>query len=60
MSKYVIRALHSSRRTKNDRKQRPQAHKKDVKIYIRDSPHFKVDDLGDGSNLHPFRGLGSY
>ena len=51
-------ALFSVRETKNDRKQGPQAPKGDVKICLREYPHFGVDSLVDGCNLHPFRGLG--
>ena len=57
---FFIRALYSARGTKNDRKQRPQAPKGDVKICMQEFPHFEVDSLGDGCNLHPFRGLGSF
>ena len=32
----------------------------DVKICMRESTHFEVDGLGDGCNLHPFRGWGSF
>jgi len=55
-----MRASYSARGTKNDRKQRPQAPKGDVKICMQEFPHFEVDSLGDGCNLHPFRGLGSF
>ena len=56
----MIRALNSARGTKNDMKQRPQAPKGDVKVFMRESPDFEVDGIRVGCNLHPFRGLGSF
>jgi len=41
-----MREPYSARGTKNNKKQRPQAPKGDVKIYMLESPHFEVDGLG--------------
>jgi len=41
-------------------KQRPQAPKGDVKVFMRESPDFEVDGIRVGCNLQPFRGLGFF
>ena len=55
-----MREPYSARGTKNNKKQRPQAPKGDVKICMLESPHFEVDGLVYGSNLHLFKGLVSF